>query len=53
MAVTTLRDQPPNAWRTSASRVPGPDGGQASNQRVVEHEEPAEIEPPLGKIITS
>ena len=40
-AVTTLRDQPPNAWRTSASRVLGPDGGEASNQRVVEHEEPA------------
>jgi len=52
-AVTTLRDQPPNAWRTSASPVLGPDGGQASNQRVVEHEEPAEIEPPLSKIITS
>jgi len=48
-AVTTLRDQPPNAWRTSASPVLGPDGGQASNQRVVEHEEPAEIEPPLAR----
>ena len=41
------------AWRTSASPVLGPDGGEASNQRVVEHEEPAEIEPPLSKIITS
>ena len=52
-AVTTLRDQPPNAWRTSASPVLGPDGGEASNQRLAQHEEPAEIEPPLSKIITS
>jgi hypothetical protein len=52
-AVTTLRDQPPNVLRTCASRVLGPDGGEACNQRVVEHEEPAEMEPSLSKIITS
>ena len=39
--------------RTSAGPVLRPDGGEASNRRVVEHEEPAEIEPPLSKIITS
>jgi hypothetical protein len=52
-AVTTLRDQLPNACADFSRPVLRPDGGEASNRRVVEHEEPAEIEPPLSKIITS
>jgi hypothetical protein len=52
-AVTTLRDQLPNACADFSRLVLRPDGGEASNRRVVEHEEPAEIEPPLSKIITS
>ena len=52
-AVTTLRDQLPNACADFCQPVLRPDGGEASNRRLVEHEEPAEIEPPLSKIITS
>ena len=52
-AVTTLRDQLPNACADFCRPVLRPDGGEASNRRLVEHEEPAEIEPPLSKIITS
>ena len=52
-AVTTLRDQLPNACADFSRPVLRPDGGEAGNRRVVEHEEPAEIEPPLSKIITS
>lgn len=52
-AVTTLRDQLANACADFCRPVLRPDGGEASNRRVVEHEEPAEIEPPLSKIITS
>jgi hypothetical protein len=39
--------------RTSAGPVLRPGGGEARSQPVVEHEEPAEMEPPLSKIITS
>ena len=42
-AVTTLRDQLPNACADFCRPVLRPDGGEASNRRVVEHEEPAEI----------
>jgi len=47
------RDQLPNACADFCRPVLRPDGGEASNRRAVEHKEPAEIEPPLSKIITS
>jgi hypothetical protein len=41
-AVTTLRDQLPNACADFRRPALRPDGGEASNRRLVEHEEPAE-----------
>jgi len=51
--VTTLRDELPNACADFCQPRAPTYGGEASNRRLVEHEEPAEIELPLIKIITS